>query len=756
MGNKLSGKVLINLAAVLLLLTFLSFNGAAAVPTTINYQGYLTDSSGGPLSGTVTMKFVLYDAVIAGNAVWNETQSVTVTNGVYNAIIGAVTQGGITLPFDRQYFLGVTINADAEMTPREPLTSVGYSFRAGAADSVTDGVYATGSYADPSWITSLAGNKISGDISGNAANVTGVVAVANGGTGSSTKNFVSLSGDTMTGILMVPSLVSNGTTTIAGNAIMSGNVELAATTAATGIIKSGTDTLLHSYGTGNFFAGLNAGNLIMSGGYNTGLGPGALAVNTSGSNNFANGYASLNNNTTGNSNTAAGAYSLYLNTAGSSNTAAGHHALYFNTTGSANTATGGSALYFNSIGNNNTADGQTALYHNTTASKNTALGTFALYSQSYDNGGTAWDSFNTGVGFEALYSNQSTSTANGIQNTAVGSQALKANTTGYGNMASGAQALSSNTTGNDNTAGGYKALYSNNTAGKNTAFGSNALYTQSYSNGGTAYDSYNTAMGFEAMFSNQPTATSYGSYNTAVGGQSLRSNTYAYHNSALGYSSLFNNTSGSHNTAIGASSLYSNQTSANNTAIGDDALYYTTGSGNTAIGSSAGTYQTTGSNNIAIGYNVIGVAGESNTIRIGYGSTATYVSGISGQATTGGAGAAVYVSSDGKLGTAISSKRFKEDIQDMGDATNGLMKLRPVTFLYKPEYANGSRLLQYGLIAEEVAEVYPDLVQYNDKGEPNTVYYQFVNAMLLNEVQKQHRRIEDLEERLTRLEALMK
>jgi hypothetical protein len=210
---------------------------------------------------------------------------------------------------------------------------------------------------------------------------------------------------------------------------------------------------------------------------------------------------------------------------------------------------------------------------------------------------------------------------------------------------------------------------------------------------------------------------------------------------------------GKYNTATGAYALHSNTTGQQNTASGNGALFLnTTGNSNTAIGVNAGYNQTNGSNNIYIGNGLIGVAGESNVIRIGRGATKTYIKGIYGS--TVSSDVAVYINSLGKLGTLPSSQRFKEDIRDMGDATAGLMKLRPVTFYYKPEYTDGPRRLQYGLIAEEVAEIYPELVNYSEDNRPNTVYYQFVNAMLLNEVQKQHRKIEDLEARLARLEAL--
>ena len=195
--------------------------------------------------------------------------------------------------------------------------------------------------------------------------------------------------------------------------------------------------------------------------------------------------------------------------------------------------------------------------------------------------------------------------------------------------------------------------------------------------------------------------------------------------------------------------LLSNSVGNNNTAFGYSALYYATGSSNTAVGLGAGSNLLTGDNNIYIGANVQPATNtESNTTRIGSGISSVFVSGIYGHSATNGI--AVYVTSSGQLGTSTSSRRYKEDIQDMGDATADLMKLRPVTFYYKREYADGPRLLQYGLIAEEVAELYPGLVQYDEKGEMNTVYYQFVNAMLLNEVQKQHRRIEEHEELINR------
>lgn len=189
------------------------------------------------------------------------------------------------------------------------------------------------------------------------------------------------------------------------------------------------------------------------------------------------------------------------------------------------------------------------------------------------------------------------------------------------------------------------------------------------------------------------------------------------------------------NTAVGDRALKGNGTGNFDTAVGDAALLNNTGSNNIALGGSAGINLTTGGGNIDIGNN--GVAGESNTIRIGAGQTTTFIAGIR-NGIGNGTGVAVYVDNTGQLSPTVSSARFKDDIRDMSDSTRALMKLRPVRFRYKKDI-DPSGLEQYGLVAEEVAKVYPGLVVYDDKGQPQTVRYHFVNAMLLNEVQKQYR-----------------
>ena len=316
--------------------------------------------------------------------------------------------------------------------------------------------------------------------------------------------------------------------------------------------------------------------------------------------------------------------------------------------------------------------------------------------------------------------------------TAVGVNALQNNTTGFGNTASGESALRYNTTGFGNTASGEGALRYNTTGIGNTASGIDALR-------------FNTT----------------GAFNTASGRGALLENTTGINNTASGESALRYNTTGFGNTASGESALLENTTGFNNTAVGDNALLEnTTGFSNIAVGTNAGSNQTTGSNNIYV--HSVGVEAESDTIRIGTvgTQTRTFIAGISG-VTAAGTAVPVLIDTKGQLGTISSSRRFKEEIRDMGEASSRIMQLRPVTFRYKKENGDGARPLQFGLIAEEVTEVYPGLVQYSATGEANAVLYHLLNAMLLNEVQKQHRqiqeqkeRIADLTVRLVRLETL--
>ena len=328
-------------------------------------------------------------------------------------------------------------------------------------------------------------------------------------------------------------------------------------------------------------------------------------------------------------------------------------------------------------------------------------------------------------------------------NTAEGQNALFSLTTGAANTAVGWLSLRNNTTGSFNTALGAGTLFAN-TADENTATGAGALLSNI---GGSS----NTATGAFALFNNvglgapsKPTGVFFGSFNTANGDRALFSNTNGNSNTATGAGALTENTTGSANTAVGISALSQNTTADQNTAIGAVALFdNTTGTQNTAVGFSALHDNSTGNNNIALGSSAgNNVATASNVIAIGTAganvSNSCYIGNIAGA--SGGA-QAVYVSASGKLGFQLSSRRFKDEIKPMENASEVIYDLKPVSFRYKPEI-EPTRLPGFGLIAEDVETISPDLVTCDGDGKVGSVRYDAVNAMLLNEFLKEHRKVE--------------
>jgi hypothetical protein len=294
-------------------------------------------------------------------------------------------------------------------------------------------------------------------------------------------------------------------------------------------------------------------------------------------------------------------------------------------------------------------------------------------------------------------------------NTAEGNNALKNLTTGVGNAAAGWFSLFSNTDGSFNTALGAGTLLSN-VGDQNMGFGIQ-----------------NTAIGALALFSN---AT--GSQNTAAGALALLNNTTGVGNMANAYSALYSNTTGFFNSATGTNSLANNTTGAYNTANGYQALgSNTTGYFNTALGHAAGANIITGDRNICIGAMIYGVDGVNDT---------TWIGNVYDSVTTA---RQVYVNEDNKIGTLSSSRRYKEEIKPMDTASETLFALKPVTFRYRKEI-DRSRALSFGLIAEDVAQVSPELITRDEEGKPQTVRYEAVNAMLLNEFLKEHKKVEEL------------
>lgn len=307
----------------------------------------------------------------------------------------------------------------------------------------------------------------------------------------------------------------------------------------------------------------------------------------------------------------------------------------------------------------------------------------------------------------------------GTANTAFGRLALNNTTTGADNAAIGYTALYYNTTGNNNIAIGSAALYSNTEGNFNTAMSPSALYSNTTGNN-------NIASGYAALYYNTT-----GNGNVASGVGALNRNTTGAGNVASGYQALLSNTTGNYNTGIGYKALFAN-TGAQNTALGVNALRQNTiGSNNIAIGVNAGLNLITGANNIYLGH--IG-ASEFNTTRIGTSQTRTFVAGVYNATVVG---APVYVSSTGQLGRVSSSARFKQDISTLGTTSEALYQLRPVSFHYKQD-PNGT--LQYGLIAEEVAAVYPDLVTRDADGQIDGMRYDALIPLLLNELQSQHQK----------------
>jgi hypothetical protein len=376
------------------------------------------------------------------------------------------------------------------------------------------------------------------------------------------------------------------------------------------------------------------------------------------------------------------------------NTAEGTSALLFRTSGIDDTALGFQALYFTTTGNFNTGTGFRALFRNTSGQQNTATGVSALY---FNTTG----SFNTANGNSALFANST-----GVLNTATGVQALFHNSTGAKNTATGVQALFSNTDAPGNTATGYRALFRNTTGDSNTAFGAGALMNN--------VD---------------------GSVNNAVGFNALSANVSGFFNNAHGRSALENNTE-SENNAFGDLAMESNTTGFSNTAIGDDALINnTTGSFNVAVGDEAGTGLGVDVNNcIAIGAPGAGpFAGFDNTCFIG---------SIFGEPVSDpGSQVPVYVDQFNVVGVFNSSSRtIKHDIKPMDKASETIYQFKPVTFKYNSDWKGTT---QYGLIAEEVAEVDPQLVVRGRDGEIMAVHYEQISNMLLNEFLKEHRKVEE-------------
>lgn len=484
----------------------------------------------------------------------------------------------------------------------------------------------------------------------------------------------------------------------------------------------GGNRVLGIPGTGNTFAGSGAGSLNTSGIHNSFFGQAAGAANT------AAGYNSFFGYRAGAANTGSAA---------SANSFFGHMAGEANTSGGSNSFFGTAAGQINQTGMNNSFFGEAAGYFNFDGNNNSLFGIEAGL-----NNNASGNSF---FGFSAGRANTT-----GVNNAFFGGFSGQANL-GSGNSFFGRSAGAENWHGFDNAFFGSSAGQSNLDACCNAFFGANSGFA-------------NRTGTNNSFFGSGAGSDNFSGANNSYFGTNAGTNSLANNNSFFGSLAGDDNTMGANNAFFGRNAGGANTSGSNNTFLGESAASANSnGSGNIVIGSVAGLNLVSGSNNI---YLANSGANESNTIRIGTEGTqtATFIAGINGINVN--PSTSVVVNANGQLGVIVSSRRYKKDIHDMGEASSKLMQLRPVTFLYRPEYVTGEQTLQYGLIAEEVAKVDPDLVSFGPDGKPQTVRYHLLNPMLLNELQKQQthiksqaqqlqsqaKQIADLEARLRRLE----
>jgi len=592
-SNRFKNLIPLVLIATFLIGGFFPVAVLSAINQQINYQGKLTDSGGDAVAnGSYSIVFSLYTVSSGGSNIWTETQSVTVTDGLFSVMLGSITSLA-TVDFNQTLYLGVNINADGEMSPRKIIGAVPSAFTADKLDNLdsTDFISTT-TYALP--------------------NV--------GSIGSST-----------------------ATTTALGNFGVTGFLDVGA---SYGYMQGGYTILKYSSVNASLAVGGTGG---LDDTANTSVGIGALSSNNGGQLNTAIGRSSLNSNTTGIQNTSIGANALFSNIDGIDNSIIGAYALFRNITGNYNTALGFEAsrnnasatgtvaigyqaargpllAYSNQNGvyvgyqagysaetgsNDNTFVGYQAGYSNTTAISNTGLGANALYSN-------VDGIYNVAVGENSLYSNTS-----GTLNAAVGRSSMFSNTTGVRNSALGNAAGYFNTTGSDGVFVGHNSGVNNTSATSSIFIGSGAGQGigGAYSNQGGVYIGYQAGYG----------AQTGSDYNTFVGHQSGRSNTTGSQNVALGGSSLYSNTTGGFNTALGYVSMNTNTTGEYNTAIGHNTLTDNkTGSYNVALGTQALQNNTSATNTVAIGYLAAVGSGDyssQNGVYLGYGAGALVETG---------------------------------------------------------------------------------------------------------------------------------
>jgi len=761
-----------------------------AVPNLVRYGGVLKDAQGTPLASTTAgVIFSIYKQQDGGAPVWMETQTVTTdASGNYSVLLGSTTATGLPSNLfsqQEQRWLGVEMQGQPEQA-RVLIVSVPYAFHAGEAERLAG--HSASEFVTTNNLQVAVQEQL--QQTGQVTGATGKTTESSSGTPVPTMgatDFIDTTTDQVvlvqqngTGVAVAASAPSNsavvGTTNAtAPSSIIAGVEGVSSLNSSFGVYGLATSTSATNPGIGGYGQS-NSPNGIGLEGYASGTGNtiGLIGQATS-----TSGFAINATETATSGNTAGlvarvlsptGIGALILNNASgtvtgsliSARTSAG---VEFSVDGSGNVSIAGkyrgngsqlSGLTFGQLGGILGSTQLNGLYSATVSLSNVNNTFFgngagltgiqfsqlggqlanAQFSGTYSSAVTL---NNTGNAFAGSFTGSFTGNGSGLTGVtpAAGSPFYIQNGTTQ-------QTGTSFNIDGSGTVGGTLSGNAVNTATNYTLSGTPVL-SATASNlfvGELAGQAGPAGSGDTFVGSNAGQATSAGASNTFVGSTSGATNTSGNNDTFLGFAAGNVNLSNSNDTFVGAAAGQQS-TADSNTFVGYQSGFQTnTGGNNVFLGAQAGINNTTGSGDTYITSQGPASGIESNTIRIGAGTEiAAYMYGIY-NGTVDMNGVPVFVDDTGLLGTVVSSRRFKEQINDMGDSTDPLMKLRPVTFFYKPEYVKGDRTLQYGLIAEEVARVYPELVAYKD-GQPYTVRYQYLTPMLLNEVQKQYKRAEE-------------
>lgn len=723
-------------------------------------------------------------AVVSGDT--NQFVLINVTSLVQDWLNGSVANNGIALKLSTTAGSFSFDSKESELTSHEPELEIAVSEPGSQGPQGLQGPQGPAGpqgIQGPAGAQGTSGNLVPGSPlyiqngigtqAGASFNIDGsgmVGGTLTGGAVNSTSGYqiggvTQFSANANLGNLMLGQAAGNAAITGGSNQMIGNNAGLSLSSGNSDVFLGSNAGEFTTTGNGDVFIGLSSGQSNSTGAYNTFLGAQTAPFSTSGGYNTFTGFNAGFSNTTGANNTYVGSQSAASATTATHNTFVGFNSGFYTSTGSSNLFLGDSAGTFNTTGSGNVyiAHAGVGTESNTIRLGESQTSAFiaGVYGSSVSSGQPVFvDStghLGTGGGAASVASfngrsgavvpatgdysfSQLSGTLTDTQLVGTFDQQLAFSNTGNVYSGTGLNVSGTVTGGLVNSAGGYQ---------KN---GTTILNQDGLNDTMIGIGAGNSSMtGGDSQFIGRSAGAAITSGNADVflGGAAGAATTTGNGDVYVGWTSGSSATTGAYNTFLGAQTGF----------------YNTAGSGNLYLGFSAGIGNTSGSNNVYLANG--GVDAESNTIRIGGSQQAAYMAGVYG--VTAGSGVPVYITSNGQLGTLTSSQKYKEDIEDMGDSTRALMELRPVTFYYKPEYDRGPRSRQYGLIAEEVARVFPDLVAYNPDGTPYTVRYQYLSIMLLNEFQKQVRttqaqaeliqsqqqQIDALESRLTRIEATL-